>query len=85
VIKELPHLISQFKNIPELAIPDKQKSMKHQIEGMDLYLVASTNFTKALEKSDGNLAGQAAMQINKALNRLDVMGKSSDGPNSIFG
>jgi len=85
VIKEFPRLISQIKSIPELAIPNKQKSMKRQITGMDLYLVAATNFSKALEKGDGNLAGQAAMQINKALNRLDVMGKSSDGPNSIFG
>ena len=85
VLKELPRLINQFKDIPELAIPEKQKSMKRQIAGMDLYLIACTNFTKALEKGDGNLAGQAAMQINKALNRLDIMSKSSDGPNNIFG
>lgn len=76
VIKELPRLISQFRNIPEGAIPQRQKTMEHQIEGMDLYLEACSSFAQALERGDGNLAGDAAMQINKALNRLDIMDKS---------
>lgn len=76
VVKELPRLISQFKNIPERVIPERQKTMERQIEGMDLYLAACSNFAEALEKGDGNLAGQAAMQINKALSFLDIMDKS---------
>lgn len=73
VAKELPRLISQFKDIPELAIPRRQKTMKRQAQGMDLYLVACSNFAEALERGDGNLAGRAALQMNKALNRLDIV------------
>ncbi len=76
VVKELPRLISQFRNIPEGAIPQRQQTMERQIEGMDLYLAACSSFAQALERGDGNLAGDAAMQINKALNRLDIMDKS---------
>ena len=76
VVKELPRLISQFENIPERVIPERQQTMERQIEGMDLYLAACSNFAEALEKGDGNLAGQAAIQINKALNFLDIMDKS---------
>ena len=43
---------------------------------MDLYLAACSSFAEAMEKGDGNLAGDAAIQINKALNRLDIMDKS---------
>ena len=85
VTKELPRLISQFEDIPELATLKDKRTMKHQAEGLDLYLVACSDFAKALETSDGELAGQAAMQISKALNLLDIMEKSSDRPRSIFG
>jgi len=75
-VKELPRLISQFEDIPELAIPNKRKVIKQQTQGLDLYLAACSDFIEALETSDGELAGQAAIQINKALNLLDLMDKS---------
>jgi len=74
--KQLPYLISEFRNIPEPITPKRQKTMKRQAQGMDLYLLACSNFAEALETSDGELAGQAAMQINEALNLLDLMDKS---------
>ena len=76
VVKELPRLISEFKNIPEPTTPKRQKTMKKQAQGMDLYLLACSNFAEALETSDGELAGEAAMQISKALDLLDLMDKS---------
>ena len=76
VAKELPRLISQFKDIPELAIPERRKAIEQQTQGLDLYLEACSNFAEAFETSDGELAGQAAEQINKALNLLDIMDKS---------
>jgi len=75
-VKQLPYLISEFKNIPEPITPKRQKTIKRQAQGMDLYLLACSNFAEALETSDGELAGQAAMQINEALNLLDLMDKS---------
>jgi len=80
VVKELPRLISQFKDIPELKLLKDKKTMKHQAQGMDLYLLACSNFAEALETSDGKLAGEAAMQISKALNLLDIMEKPSTTP-----
>ncbi|GAH95003.1 unnamed protein product [marine sediment metagenome] len=50
--------------------------MKKQAQGMDLYLLACSNFAEALETSDGELAGEAATQISKALDLLDIMDKS---------
>ncbi len=76
VAKELPRLISQFNDIPELTTLKDKNTMKHQAQGLDLYLTACSDFAEALETSDGELAGQAAIQINKALNLLDVMDKS---------
>ncbi|TET17089.1 MAG: hypothetical protein E3J75_03420 [Dehalococcoidia bacterium] len=76
VAKELPRLISQFKDIPELAIPKRRKAIEQQTQGLDLYLEACSNFAEALETSDGELAGQAAIQISKALDLLDIMDKS---------
>ena len=76
VAKELPRLISQFKDIPELATLKDKRTMKRQAQGLDLYLAACSNFAEALDTSDGELAGEAAEQINKALNLLDIMDKS---------
>jgi len=76
VTKELPRLISQFEDIPELAIPKRRKVIEQQTQGLDLYLAACSDFVEALETSDGELAGEAAMQISKALDLLDVMDKS---------
>ena len=76
VVKELPRLISEFKNIPEPTTRKRQKTMKRQAQGMDLYLLACSNFAEALEINDGELAGEAAMQISKALDLLDLMDKS---------
>ena len=76
VVKELPRLISEFKNIPEPTTRKRQKTMKRQAQGMDLYLLACSNFAEALETSDGELAGEAATQISKALDLLDIMDKS---------
>jgi len=76
VVKELPRLISEFKNIPEPTTLKRQKTMKKQAQGMDLYLLACSNFAEALETNDGELAGEAAMQISKALDLLDLMDKS---------
>jgi len=76
VVKQLPRLISEFENIPEPITPKRQKTMKRQAQGMDLYLLACSNFAEALETSDGELAGEAANQINEALNLLDLMDKS---------
>ncbi len=76
-VKELPRLISQFKDIPELATSKDKRTMKRQAEGLDLYLQGCSNFAEALEASDGDLAGEAAMQISKALDLLDLMAKSS--------
>ena len=76
VVKQLPRLINEFKNIPEPITPKRQKTMERQVQGMDLYLLACSNFAAALETSDGELAGEAANQINEALNLLDLMDKS---------
>ena len=76
VVKQLPRLISEFENIPEPITPKRQKIVKRQAQGMDLYLLACSNFAEALETSDGELAGEAANQINEALNFLDIMDKS---------
>ncbi len=76
VAKELPRLISQFEDIPELTTLKDKKTMRRQAQGLDLYLLACSNFAEALERSDGELAGQAAIQINKALNLLDIVDKS---------
>jgi len=75
VTKELPRLISRFKDIPELTTLKDKRTMKHQAEGLDLYLVACSDFAKALETSDGELAGQAAIQISEALDLLDILPK----------
>ncbi len=75
-VKQLPYLISEFENIPEPTTRERQKTMEHQAQGMDLYLLACSNFAEALETSDGELAGQAAVQINEALNLLDITDKS---------
>ena len=74
-VKKLPSLISEFKNIPEPIAPKRQEAMKRQTQGLDLYLLACSNFAEASETSDGELAGLAAEQINEALNLLDIMGK----------
>ncbi len=74
-VKQLPSLISEFKNIPEPIAPKRQETMERQAQGMDLYLEACSNFAEALETSDGELAGLAAEQINEALNLLDIMDK----------
>ena len=76
VTKELPRLISQFEDIPELAIPKRRKVIEQQTQGLDLYLAACSDFAEAFETSDGELAGQAAIQINKALKLLDLMDNS---------
>jgi len=83
--KRLPHFIIDLKNIPEPVTHERQKTMQHQVEGLDLYLEACSDFAKALETSDGELAGQAALQINQALKLLDIIGKPSDKPSGIFG
>ena len=75
-IKQLPYRISEFKNIPEPITPKRQKTMKRQARGMDLYLAACSNFAEALETSDGELAGLAAKQINDALNLLGILDES---------
>ena len=75
-VKRLPHFISDLKSIPEPATPKRQRTMKRRIEGMDLYLQACSDFAKALDTSDGNLAGHAAARINKALDLLDIMGET---------
>jgi len=75
VVKELPRLISQFKDIPELGLLKDKRTMKRQAQGLDLYFLACSNFAEALEKGDGELAGQAALQINKALDLLDIIEK----------
>ncbi len=75
-VRQLPHLISEFKNIPEPITPERQNTMEQQTQGLDLYLAACSDFAEASETSDGELAGQAAEQINEALNLLDIMDKS---------
>ena len=74
-VKQLPSLISEFKNIPEPITPQRRETMKRQAQGMDLYLLACSNFAKASETEDGDLAGQAAEQINEALQLLNLMDK----------
>ena len=76
VAKELPPLISQFKDMPELAILERQTAIEQQIQGLDSYLEACSDFAKAIDTSDGDLASQAAKQINEALKLLDLMDKS---------
>ena len=77
VAKQLPSLISEFKNIPEPITSKKQETMDRQIRGMDLYLLACSTFAEAFETSDGELAGIAAEQINEALQLLNLMDKSA--------
>ncbi len=76
-VKQLPQFISEFELIPEPTTQKRQKTMRRQAQGMDLYLQGCSNFADALETSDGELAGEAAMQISKALDLLDLMAKSS--------
>ena len=76
VAKELPPLISQFKDMPELAIPERQNAIEQQIQGLDLYLEACSDFAEAIDRSDGELAIRAAKQINEAIKLLDIMDKS---------
>ncbi len=76
-VRQLPYLISEFKNIPEPITPKRQKTMERQVQGIDLYLLACSNFAEALETSDGELAGLAAIQINEALHILDFKDKLS--------
>ncbi len=76
-VKQLPSLISEFENIPEPITPQRQKIMERQTQGMDLYLLACSDFAEAFETSDGDLAGQAAEQINEALKLLNLMDKST--------
>ncbi len=76
VASELPGLISQFKDMPEQTIPERREAIQHQGEGLDLYLEACSNFAEAIDSSDGELAGQAAKQINEALKLLDLLDKS---------
>ncbi len=75
VSRGLPRLISQFNDIPDLTLLKDKRTMKRQAQGLDLYLLACSDFAKALETSDGDLAGQAAIQINKALDLLDIIAK----------
>jgi len=75
-VKQLPYLISEFKNIPEPITPKRRKAIEQQTQGLDLYLAACSNFAEALETSNGELAGEAAKQINDALNLLDILDKS---------
>ena len=76
-VKQLPYLISEFKNIPEPKTPKRQKTVEQQGRGLDLYLLGCSNFAEALETSDGDLAGLAAKQISDALDLLDLMDKFS--------
>ena len=76
VARDLPRLISQFKDIPDLKTLKGKRMAKRQTKGLDLYLLACSNFAEALATSDGNLAGRAAVQINEALNLLDILDKS---------
>lgn len=80
-VRQLPYLISELKNIPEPTTPKRQKTMERQAQGMDLYLLACSNFAEALEISDGELAGEAAKQINEALYLLNII----DRPTAIPG
>jgi len=75
VVKGLPRLISQFKDIPELTTLKNKGTMERRAQGLDLYLLACSDFAEALEKGDGELAGQAATQINRALDLLDIIEK----------
>ena len=50
--------------------------MERRIKGMDLYLQACSDFARALEKEDGDLAGHAAARIIKALDLLEIIEKS---------
>jgi predicted nucleic acid-binding protein len=79
-VKQLPYLISELKNIPEPRTPKRQKAMEHQVQGMDLYLLACSNFAEALEMSDGELAGEAAKQINEALYLLNIIDRPTAMP-----
>jgi hypothetical protein len=75
VIKGLPRLISRFKYIPEIAALGKG-TMESKARGLDLYLLACSNFTEAIETGDGGLASLAAKQINEALDLLALIDKS---------
>jgi len=76
VASELPRLISQFKYMPELTILERREAIEQQTQGLDLYLEACSNFAEAIDTSDGELAGEAAKQINEALKLLDLMDTS---------
>jgi len=73
-VKQLPYLINEFKNLPEPTTPKRQKAMRYQTEGMDLYLLACSNFIQAFETNDDKLGSIAAKQIKEA---SDLMDKSS--------
>lgn len=79
-VKQLPHLIIEFENIPEPTTPKRQKTMERQARGLDLYLLGCSNFAEAFETSNGDLAGLAAKQISEALDLLDLMDKFSTTP-----
>jgi len=76
-VKRLPQFISEFQDMPEPESKQAQKATERQTKGMDLYLLACSNFAEAIEGSDGELAGLAAKQITEALTLLDLMERPS--------
>ncbi|MDD4875648.1 MAG: hypothetical protein PHQ86_00730 [Dehalococcoidales bacterium] len=74
-VKQLPPFINSFKNIPEIEDLKDSDTLERQAQGMDLYLIACASFIEAIEKSDGDLASDAAKQITKALDLLEIIEK----------
>ena len=82
-IKDIPRLITAFKNIPtDLALLDKD-TITRQTEGFDLYLAACCKFSEAIEKSNGELASDAAKQINNALDMTGIIQKTPTVPREM--
>lgn len=71
--KELPALIARFKRIPTDLPNIDSNYIQYQTEGLELYLKGCNLFIKALEASDGNIAGEAALNINKGLNMTGII------------
>lgn len=76
-VRRLTQFISEFQDMPEPKSKEGQKATERQAKGMDLYLLACSNFAGAIEGSDGEMAGLAAKQITQALNLLDLMERPS--------
>jgi hypothetical protein len=74
-VTNLPALDSHLKAIPDLVTIMDNYLIERKQEGLELYIGGCRTFLEAFEKTSGELAIQAAPDINKAITMLDIMMK----------